>query len=85
MADDGPMEDYPTEIEENLNDFESSMSSVQNMVQTLVSVSRSDNLLKVCESKCTNQHIYGLYHIKLCFDLFVPHSSWILLIELNWI
>lgn len=53
MADDGPAEEYPTEIEENLNDFDSSLSSVQNMVQTLVSVSRSDNLLKVCESKCT--------------------------------
>ncbi|XP_016304997.1 nuclear nucleic acid-binding protein C1D-like [Sinocyclocheilus anshuiensis] len=47
MADDGPMEDYPTEIEENLNDFETSLSSVQNMVQTLVSVSRSDNLLQL--------------------------------------
>ncbi|XP_059421543.1 nuclear nucleic acid-binding protein C1D [Carassius carassius] len=47
MADDGPAEDYPTEIEENLNDFESSLSTVQNMVQTLASVSRSDNLLKL--------------------------------------
>ncbi|XP_051773669.1 nuclear nucleic acid-binding protein C1D [Ctenopharyngodon idella] len=47
MADDGPAEDYPTEIEENLNDFDSSVSSVQNMVQTLVSVSRSDHLLKL--------------------------------------
>ncbi|XP_067277207.1 nuclear nucleic acid-binding protein C1D [Pseudorasbora parva] len=47
MADDGPSEDYPTEIEENLNDFDSSVSSVQNMVQTLVSVSRSDHLLKL--------------------------------------
>ncbi|XP_056105725.1 nuclear nucleic acid-binding protein C1D [Rhinichthys klamathensis goyatoka] len=47
MADDGPAEDYPTEIEENLNDFDSSVSSVQNMVQTLVSVSRSDHLRKL--------------------------------------
>ncbi|KAG1949562.1 nuclear nucleic acid-binding protein C1D [Pimephales promelas] len=44
MADDGQGEDYPTEIEEYLNDFDSSVSSVQNMVQTLVSVSRSDHL-----------------------------------------
>ncbi|XP_048061452.1 nuclear nucleic acid-binding protein C1D [Chanodichthys erythropterus] len=47
MADDGLAEDYPTEIEENLNDFDSSVGSVQNMVQTLVSVSRSDHLLKL--------------------------------------
>jgi len=48
MADDGQGEDYPTEIEEYLNDFDSSVSSVQNMVQTLVSVSRSDHLRNVC-------------------------------------
>lgn len=63
MADDGLAEDYPTEIEENLNDFDSSLSSVQNMVQTLVSVSRSDNLLKVCENIRTNQPLYKLYHM----------------------
>lgn len=60
MADDGPAEDYPTEIEENLNDFDSSVSSVENMVQTLVSVSRSDHLRKVCGNKCTNQQLNKL-------------------------
>ncbi len=67
MADDGPAEDYPTEIEENLNDFESSLSSIQNMVQTLVSVSRSDNLLNVCESKCINQQLYKHHHIWMTY------------------
>lgn len=60
MADDGPAEEYPTEIEENLNDFDSSVTSVQKMVQTLVSVSRSDHLLKVCGNECTNQQLYEL-------------------------
>lgn len=47
MADDGPVEDYPTEIEDNLNDFDSSVTSVQNMVQSLISASRSNHLVKV--------------------------------------
>ncbi|XP_065107074.1 nuclear nucleic acid-binding protein C1D isoform X1 [Paramisgurnus dabryanus] len=47
MGDEGPAEDYPTEIEDNLNDFESSVGSVQKMVQSLVSVSRSSHLDKL--------------------------------------
>lgn len=90
MADDGPAEDYPTEIEENLNDFDSSVSSVENMVQTLVSVSRSDHLRKVCGNKCTNQQLNKLvtYEWMACYRnvwiFLYLISSWILLIKLNW-
>ncbi|ROI15175.1 Nuclear nucleic acid-binding protein C1D [Anabarilius grahami] len=60
MADDGVAEDYPTEIEENLNDFDSSVGSVQNMVQTLVSVSRSDKLDPLDQAKLDLMSAYAL-------------------------
>ncbi|XP_076831217.1 nuclear nucleic acid-binding protein C1D [Brachyhypopomus gauderio] len=44
MADEGSVEDYPSEIEEYLTGFESSLNSVQNVIQTLMSVSKGDQL-----------------------------------------
>ncbi|KAL6487513.1 hypothetical protein MHYP_G00041390 [Metynnis hypsauchen] len=44
MADEGSVEDYPTEIEEYLTGFESSVSSVHNVIQTLMSVSKGEHL-----------------------------------------
>ncbi|XP_060781506.1 nuclear nucleic acid-binding protein C1D [Neoarius graeffei] len=40
MADDGSLEDYPAEIAGYLTDFLTSVSSVQNVIQTLMSVSK---------------------------------------------
>ncbi|XP_029925711.1 nuclear nucleic acid-binding protein C1D isoform X1 [Myripristis murdjan] len=42
MASDIPAEDYPLEIKEYLTGFESSVSSVKTMLQTLMSISRND-------------------------------------------
>ncbi|XP_036402626.1 nuclear nucleic acid-binding protein C1D [Megalops cyprinoides] len=48
MADeDGSVEDYPTEIDEYLTGFDSSVTSVNKMVQTLMSVSRNELLQKL--------------------------------------
>ncbi|KAF4090075.1 hypothetical protein AMELA_G00047790 [Ameiurus melas] len=44
MADEESLDDYPTEIAEYLTGFLSSVSSVQNVIQTLMSVSKGDNL-----------------------------------------
>ncbi|KAL7877459.1 hypothetical protein SRHO_G00041020 [Serrasalmus rhombeus] len=44
MADEGLVEDYPTEIEEYLTGFESSVSSVHSVIQTLMSVSKGEHL-----------------------------------------
>ncbi|KAI4874095.1 hypothetical protein NFI96_016339, partial [Prochilodus magdalenae] len=45
MADEGSsVEDYPTEIEEYLTGFQSSVDSVQNVIQTFMSVSKSEHL-----------------------------------------
>lgn len=42
------MEDYPTEIEEQLTGFESSVGTVNNMVQTILSMPRNELVQKVC-------------------------------------
>lgn len=44
MADEGSLEDYPTEIAGYLTGFLSSVSSVQNVIQTLMSVSKGVRL-----------------------------------------
>lgn len=46
MAEDIP-EDYPTEIEEQLKGFESSVASVNTMVQTVLSMPRKELMEKV--------------------------------------
>ncbi|KAL0983739.1 hypothetical protein UPYG_G00132080 [Umbra pygmaea] len=47
MAEDIPVEDYPTEIEEQLNDFETSVGVVHNMVETLISMPRNELVQKL--------------------------------------
>ncbi|XP_071385718.1 nuclear nucleic acid-binding protein C1D [Centroberyx affinis] len=47
MAEDIQAEDYPTEIEEQLTGFESSVTSVKTMLQTLMSMPRNDLLQKL--------------------------------------
>ncbi|KAM9477280.1 nuclear nucleic acid-binding protein C1D [Clarias gariepinus] len=44
MADEGSLDDYPTEIAEYLSSFLSSVSSVENVIQTLMSVSKGEHL-----------------------------------------
>lgn len=48
MADEDSLEDYPSEIAEYLTGFVSSVSSVQNVIQTLMSVSKGDSLKVEC-------------------------------------
>lgn len=48
MANGGSLEDYPTEIAEYLTNFLSSVSSVESVLQTLMSVSKSDHLKVDC-------------------------------------
>lgn len=45
--DDSNMEDYPTEIHDYLAAFEKSLGSVDEMLKTMMSVSRSELLQKV--------------------------------------
>ncbi|XP_052006441.1 nuclear nucleic acid-binding protein C1D-like [Xyrauchen texanus] len=71
MADEVSAEDYPTEIEENLNDFESSVSSVQNVVQTLVSVSRSDRLLKLDHLDQAKLDLMSAYALNSMFWMYL--------------
>ncbi|XP_056327553.1 nuclear nucleic acid-binding protein C1D isoform X2 [Danio aesculapii] len=71
MADDAAVEDYPTEIEDNLNDFDSSLSSVQNMVQTLVSVSRSDRLLKLDPLEQAKLDLMSAYALNSMFWMYL--------------
>lgn len=47
MAADARNEDYPYEIDEQLTSFDSSVSSVKTMVETLISMPRNDLLQKV--------------------------------------
>lgn len=42
MAEDIPSEDYPSEIDENLTGFDTSLGSVNDVVQKLLTISRSD-------------------------------------------
>ncbi|XP_058242352.1 nuclear nucleic acid-binding protein C1D [Hemibagrus wyckioides] len=44
MAHEGSLEDYPTEIAEYLTGFLTSLNSVQNVIQTLMSLSKGDHL-----------------------------------------
>lgn len=48
MADQGSLEGYPTEIADYLTDFLGSVNSVQNVIRTLMSVSKSDHLKVNC-------------------------------------
>ncbi|NXY34708.1 C1D protein, partial [Pomatorhinus ruficollis] len=47
--DDSNMEDYPTEIHDHLAAFEKSLGSVDEMLKTMMSVSRSELLQKVAK------------------------------------
>ncbi|KAL4641408.1 nuclear nucleic acid-binding protein C1D-like [Arapaima gigas] len=47
MADEGASEDYPTEIEQCLTEFDASVDSVNAVAKTLVSVSRNELLQKL--------------------------------------
>lgn len=44
---DGAAEDYPTEIAESLTGFDSSVGSVNKMVDTMISLSKNELLQKV--------------------------------------
>lgn len=47
MSEDDNMEEYPTEIHDYLAAFEKSLGSVDEMLKTMMSVSRSELLQKV--------------------------------------
>lgn len=71
MADEGPAEDYPTEIDENLNDFDSSVTSVQNMVQSLMSVSRSNHLVKLDPLDQAKLDLMSVYALNSMFWMYL--------------
>ncbi|XP_056617024.1 nuclear nucleic acid-binding protein C1D [Triplophysa dalaica] len=71
MADDGPVEDYPTEIEDNLNDFDSSVTSVQNMVQSLISASRSNHLVKLSPLDQAKLDLMSVYALNSMFWMYL--------------
>ncbi|KAI7805538.1 nuclear nucleic acid-binding protein C1D [Triplophysa rosa] len=71
MADDGPVEDYPTEIEENLNEFDSSVTSVQNMVQSLISAPRSNHLVKLNPLDQAKLDLMSVYALNSMFWMYL--------------
>ncbi|KAA0717567.1 Nuclear nucleic acid-binding protein C1D [Triplophysa tibetana] len=71
MADDGPVDDYPTEIEDNLNDFDSSVTSVQNMVQSLIPASRSNHLVKLNPLDQAKLDLMSLYALNSMFWMYL--------------
>lgn len=68
MAEDGSAEDYPHEIDEQLKGFESSVSSVTTMLQTLMGMNRNDLLQKV--GNYTESYYQLLSRI---IEIFVPN------------
>ncbi|KAH0621849.1 hypothetical protein JD844_023517 [Phrynosoma platyrhinos] len=55
-------EEYPTEIHDYLLAFEKSVSSVDDMLRTMMSVSRSELLQKSAESSLLYDHILKILH-----------------------
>lgn len=47
MAEDVPCEDYPTEIDEYLTGFDTSLGSVNDVVQKLLTIGRSDQKVRL--------------------------------------
>lgn len=60
MAEDIPVEDYPTEIVEQLTGFESSVGAVNNMVQTVISMPRNELVQRVSSGQPVGDLVFSV-------------------------
>ncbi|MBN3309126.1 C1D protein, partial [Amia calva] len=72
MADeDVPVEDYPSEIAEYLTGFESSLGSVNEMIKTMMSISRSELLQKLDPLEQAKLDLVSAYSLNSLFWIYL--------------
>ncbi|MBN3320248.1 C1D protein, partial [Atractosteus spatula] len=72
MADeDVAAEDYPTEIEEYLTAFETSVSSVNNMIKTMMSIPRSELLQQLGPLEQAKLDLVSAYSLNSLFWIYL--------------
>lgn len=71
MAEDTPAEDYPTEIEEQLTGFESSVASVNSMVQTVLSMPRNELMQKLDPLEQAKLDLMSAYSLNSLFWMYL--------------
>ncbi|KAM9557989.1 nuclear nucleic acid-binding protein C1D-like [Salvelinus alpinus] len=71
MAEDIPVEDYPTEIEEQLTGFESSVGAVNNMVQTILSMPRNELVQKLDPLEQAKLDLMSAYTLNSLFWMYL--------------
>ncbi|NP_001135361.1 nuclear nucleic acid-binding protein C1D [Salmo salar] len=71
MAEDIPVEDYPTEIEEQLTGFESSVGTVNNMVQTILSMPRNELVQKLDPLEQAKLDLMSAYSLNSLFWMYL--------------
>ncbi|TTU93296.1 Nuclear nucleic acid-binding protein C1D [Bagarius yarrelli] len=70
MAQKGFPEDYPSEIAEYLTGFINSVDSVQNVIQTLLSLSKGDHI-KLCPLEQAKLDLLSAYTLNSLFWMFM--------------
>ncbi|KAF7667844.1 hypothetical protein LDENG_00040640 [Lucifuga dentata] len=71
MAKDGRAEDYPYEIDEQLKDFESSVSSVTTMLQKLMAMPRNDLTQKMDPLDQAKLDLMSVYTLNSLFWMYL--------------
>ncbi|XP_010866260.2 nuclear nucleic acid-binding protein C1D isoform X2 [Esox lucius] len=71
MADDITVEDYPTEIEEQLTGFESSVGAVNNMVETIISMPRNELAQKLDPLEQAKLDLMSAYTLNSLFWMYL--------------
>ncbi|XP_055724059.1 nuclear nucleic acid-binding protein C1D-like [Salvelinus fontinalis] len=71
MAEDIPVEDYPTEIKEQLTGFESSVGGVNNMVQTILSMPRNELVQKLDPLEQAKLDLMSAYSLNSLFWMYL--------------
>lgn len=71
MADDHQAEDYPSEIEDQLNGFETSVDAIKNMVQTMLSNSRNEQPKKLDPLDQAKLDLLSVYTLNSLFWMYL--------------
>ncbi|XP_014037509.2 nuclear nucleic acid-binding protein C1D [Salmo salar] len=71
MAEDIPVEDYPTEIVEQLTGFESSVGAVNNMVQTVISMPRNELVQRLDPLEQAKLDLMSAYSLNSLFWMYL--------------
>uniref|UniRef100_A0A0E9UR98 Nuclear nucleic acid-binding protein C1D n=2 Tax=Anguilla anguilla TaxID=7936 RepID=A0A0E9UR98_ANGAN len=67
---DGAAEDYPTEIAESLTGFDSSVGSVNKMVDTMISLSKNELLQKLDPLEQAKLDLMSAYSLNSLFWIY---------------